>query len=120
MSKVNMSAVQSLSSRLAGIAASKMAARKGYEWIASDTPWLDFFKEIFTQLLPVLIGCLGSASASEMRRPGRVARARLRMEIRSQLGDRESVREFADPVFDSIIEATESTTESDVSACIAA
>jgi hypothetical protein len=95
----------SLVQRLATAVVAKLVKRKGLEKLADDTPFLDFLTDLFTQLLPVLIGCFGAAGAAgELRSMGALTRVRLRLAIRRELGDRESVRLFADPIFDACLE----------------
>ena len=116
---VNQSAITVMAKRMAAIAIKRLAARDGYSWMLIDPGWLDFLTKLFEQLLPILIGCMGSSSLGELKRPRRATEARLRMQIRWSLDNRDDIREFAEPIFDAAVEAAATATEAEVNAAIA-
>ena len=117
--KVNESAVRVIARRMAQEALKRMALKQGHEWLEGDTPWLDFLMKLFEQLIPILVGCLGPASLGQFKQPGRLARARLKLAIRWELGDRDSIREWADPVYDAMLAVSPNVNEADVQSMLA-
>ncbi len=117
---MNESAMKALARRLAEGTLKKMALREGHEYLEGDSPWLDFLAKIFEQLLPILIGCLGLKAGGEFRNPRLRTRARLRVAIRQELGDRESIAEFAGPIFDAMLHAAGTVSDAEVQAVLAA
>lgn len=117
---MNASALSILSRRVAQIVLAKIIQRKGLEKLAEDTPWLDFISDLIQQLLPILIGCFGATTASELHRPGLLTRVRLRMAIRQSLGDRETIDLLAGPLFDAMLDAGDTVTDADIQAVMAA
>lgn len=104
-----------LPEKIAEAVVANVAKRKGLERLGSDRPWLDFIQQLVLQLLPVLIGCFGvSGAAAEIRRPGLLTKVRLRLGIRRELGDAESIDLLAGPLFDAMIEAGKVVSEGDV------
>ncbi len=111
--------MKALSRRLAALVVADLIKRKGLERLASDTPWLDFISDLIEQLLPVLIGCFGTSSASELKKPGLLTRVRLRLAIRQKLDDREAIDLLAGPIFDAMLDAGKTVTESEITAAMA-
>lgn len=101
----------------------ELTRTKGLELLAEDRPFLDFIMELLKELLPVLIGCFGgaaTAAAGELRRPGLLTRARLRLGIRRALRDNDTVNVLAGPLFHAVLTVAQTTTDADVEAMAAA
>lgn len=96
----------------------RLAARPGLGALASDTPFLDIVTDLLTQLLPVLIGCFGTADAAarELRNPRLLTRVRLRMAVRQELGDRKAFNLLGEPVVDAILAVGRETTAAELAA----
>lgn len=99
----------------------EMAKRPGLSALASDTPFLDFLTDLLTQLLPTLIGCFGSAdkAARELKNPGLLTRVRVRMTVRRELRDDETVALLAGPLVDAIFAVGAQTTAKELTALAA-
>lgn len=98
-----------------------MVKRAELKALGEDTPFLDFIMELLIQLLPVLIGCFGAASALDrLQRADRLTRVRLKMEVNRKLRDNESIDLLAGPLVAAILEAAKDTTEAEMTALVAA
>lgn len=93
-------------------------ARPSFSVLASDTPFLDLIADLIGQLVPVLIGCFGSAAgaARELKNPRLLTRVRLRMEVRSRLDDRRSFSLLGEPVVEALLAVGKTATAAELSA----
>lgn len=81
-----------------------------------ERPILDFLKEIFKTLLPLLIGCFGVANAPKaLRNPGPFVKLRLRREVRNELQGHPQAAELHPVMVNSILFVGHSTTDAEFS-----
>lgn len=94
------------------------AARPSFSVLASDTPFLDLIADLIGQLVPVLIGCFGSAAgaARELKNPRLLTRVRLRMEVRNRLDDRRSFALLGEPIVEALLSVGKTATAAELSA----
>lgn len=101
--------------RIATAVRDEVAKSPDLEYTASDTPWLDFIKELIGEYGPMLLKCFvtPTAAAAEANKPGLMTRARLRLAVRRKLVDDDTVRMFGDPLFRSVVTVGKTLTEAD-------
>lgn len=108
--------------RKARMVVGEMIKTRGLEALASDTPFLDFIREILAQLLPTLIGCFGGSverAARELRNPSLLTRARLFMHVRRELRDNQTVDVLGRPLVAAILTVARETTAEELSVLMA-
>lgn len=77
--------------------------------IVGDTPFLDFLRELFQQLLPILLSCLPMAKrtpdgvAAKVKDMNWFERIQLRTHIRRKLRDEDGERRLLVPLSDAIV-----------------
>lgn len=109
--------------RKARMVVGEMIKTRGLEALESDTPFLDFLRELLATLLPTLIGCFGGSAdraARELRNPSLLTRARLWMSVRRELRDNQTVDVLGRPLVAAILTIARETTAEELSMMLAA
>lgn len=109
--------------RKARMVVGEMIKTRGFEALESDTPFLDFIRDLLAQLLPTLIGCFGGSAeraAKELRNPSLLTRARLWLSVRRELRDNQTVDVLGRPLVAAILTVARETTAGELLAMMAA
>lgn len=109
--------------RKARMVVGEMVKTRGLEALESDTPFLDFIRDLLAQLLPTLIGCFGGSAeraAKELRNPSLLTRARLWLSVRRELRDNQTVDVLGRPLVAALLTVARETTAGELSMMLAA